>query len=464
MIFSSRRPRLGAVVFIIVCLALFSMLPAYATSESTDYQLLSDAYAAYGKGDWLQAALLFSAYLDRAPALLQQDAQRRQNIEACYAYARSRLQNGLVAAGDLPGVRQDLSACQSNLQICQTGSGTRGSFIKIPTPTPPAALPLASGAAGAPSYPLVCRGGGGLYFTYAPYSRFSPRPQMWIRYEKAPSPVGMDREDIDRLDPGECAWLDRAVASSEPDVIQFREPLFDAGQFTISWSEGEVMGTSSGAPYTSLQRPDRYVTFLVYNDRQGNFVVTDVRDCTPGPDEVAVFTDSHYHSSCRVLPVGNYLSSQATGQPNDTISSVMVGSAVRAYLCQDQNLRGTCEFLSIDDPDLSDNNIGNDRVTSVRVEQRGACIPGPGEVALFMQPNYQPPCELKPVGRYDTAEALGLPNDSISSVRVGTDVTLTLCMHGSQTAPCELFAGDDPNLSDNAIGNDQATSGRVQPR
>jgi len=472
-----RRPRRGAVIFLIVFLLLFSllpayatsertnvMLPAYATSERTDDELLSDAYAAYVTGDWLQAALLFSAYVDRQPALLQLDSQRRQNVETCLNYARSRLQQGLVAAGNLPDVQDNLHTCRDDLRSCQTGSGVKTSFIIPSIPTPPVALPLPAGAAAEPSYPLVCRGGGGLYFTYVSFSRFWPRPQMWIRYDKAPSRVGMSREEIGRLGPGQCAWLDRAVADAEPGEIHLRDPLLDSGHMTLSWTGGRVMGTTSGAPYTSLQASDRYVTFFVYNDRQGNFVVTDVHDCTPGPEEVGLFVDFGYRATCRVMPIGNYLSAEAMGLPNDTLSSIMVGSGVRAYLCRDANLGGVCEFFTADDANLSDNGIGNDQVTSVRVERRDACIPGPNEAGLFMNFNYKPPCVRKSIGRYDAADAIGLPNDSISSVMVGKNVTLTLCMHGGQTGPCELFVGDDQNLSDNTIGNDQATSASVRSR
>ena len=96
----------------------------------------------------------------------------------------------------------------------------------------------------------------------------------------------------------------------------------------------------------------------------------------------------------------------------------------------------------------------------------GSCSgrPGPNEVMLFMHFDYQPPCVVKTVGRYDNADQIGLPNDSISSLRVGSNVRAILCMHGGQTGLCETFTYDDPNLSNNAIGNDQVTSARVEWR
>lgn len=90
--------------------------------------------------------------------------------------------------------------------------------------------------------------------------------------------------------------------------------------------------------------------------------------------------------------------------------------------------------------------------------------PGPNEVVFFMHFDYQPPCVVKGIGRYDTAEQIGLPNDSISSIRVGGNVRAVLCMHGGSTGTCETFTFDDPNLSDNAIGNDEVTSARIEWR
>jgi hypothetical protein len=90
--------------------------------------------------------------------------------------------------------------------------------------------------------------------------------------------------------------------------------------------------------------------------------------------------------------------------------------------------------------------------------------PGPNQVLLFMHFDYQAPCVMKTIGRYDTAEQIGLPNDSISSLRVGSNVRAVLCMHGGQTGTCETFYADDNNLSNNAIGNDQVTSARVEAR
>jgi hypothetical protein len=71
---------------------------------------------------------------------------------------------------------------------------------------------------------------------------------------------------------------------------------------------------------------------------------------------------------------------------------------------------------------------------------------------------------VKDVGNFSNASAMGIPNDSISSVIVRNNVKVTLCQHNDYAGSCETFAGNDPDLRDNAIGNDQASSSKVVKR
>ncbi len=121
------------------------------------------------------------------------------------------------------------------------------------------------------SYPIVCRGGGNLHFSYTPFSNFSQNPQIWISFQRGTQKAGSNWENINTLMPGQCSWLDRAVSNNEPDRIIVK----DIRNFTISWNQGRVMGISSDLAYiNTLQNPNHYQAFDVYNDRRGNFIVT----------------------------------------------------------------------------------------------------------------------------------------------------------------------------------------------
>jgi hypothetical protein len=120
-------------------------------------------------------------------------------------------------------------------------------------------------------YPLVCRGGGGLYFNYTPFSNFSPNPQIWITFQRGGQKAGQNWENIQSLLPGQCSWLDRTVSGDEPNRLIVK----DVRDFSISWSKGQVMGISSSLGYLDVLRdPNRFQSFTVYNDRKGNFAVS----------------------------------------------------------------------------------------------------------------------------------------------------------------------------------------------
>ena len=94
----------------------------------------------------------------------------------------------------------------------------------------------------------------------------------------------------------------------------------------------------------------------------------------------------------------------------------------------------------------------------------GSCSPTADQVALYVDANYSGSCVVNGIGDYPNPSSLGIANDSISSVKVGSNVKLTLCRDDNYGGTCETFQGDDPNLSDNSIGNDQTSSAKVQSR
>lgn len=123
------------------------------------------------------------------------------------------------------------------------------------------------------SYPIVCRGGGNLYFDYDPFSSLSPNPQIRITFQRGAQQAGFNWENIYALMPGQCSWLDRSMSNDEPD----RLIVTNIRNFAISWSQGRVMGISADLPYIStLQDANRYQSFSVYNDRRGSFIVTGI--------------------------------------------------------------------------------------------------------------------------------------------------------------------------------------------
>lgn len=112
--------------------------------------------------------------------------------------------------------------------------------------------------------------------------------------------------------------------------------------------------------------------------------------CNPNADQIALYLDGDYNGQCVVKGVGNYPNPGSIGLANDQITSIKVGSNVKATLCRDDNFSGTCETFLGNDSNLSDNGIGNDQVSSVKVEGRTQVpstpsLSSPGNGAVFAE-------------------------------------------------------------------------------
>jgi hypothetical protein len=166
-----------------------------------------------------------------------------------------------------------------------------------------------------------------------------------------------------------------------------------------------------------------------------------------------------------VKNTGNYVNPGAIGLPNDSVSSIKVGSNVVLRLYEHDNYAGRSSSFSNNDSNLSNDTIGDNSVSSMKVERRTAsCNPSADQVALYVDTDYRGQCVVKNLGSYVSPGAIGLPNDSISSVKVGSNVMLRLYEHDNYAGRASLFTGNDSNLGDNTIGNDSVSSMKVERR
>ncbi|MBP7962370.1 MAG: trypsin-like serine protease [Caldilineaceae bacterium] len=191
----------------------------------------------------------------------------------------------------------------------------------------------------------------------------------------------------------------------------------------------------------------------------------DIGRCVLNDDQIALFTDANFNGNCVVKDGDNYSTPNAIGLPNDSISSIWVGSNAKVKLCRDDNFGGICETFTASDSNLTDNSIGNDQVSSAQVSSVSArCTPYDDQIALFKDANYSGACVIRGGGNYANPNAVGLPNDSISSILVGSSAKVKLCRDDNFGGICQTFTSSDSNLTDNLIGNDQVSSAVVQCR
>jgi hypothetical protein len=184
-------------------------------------------------------------------------------------------------------------------------------------------------------------------------------------------------------------------------------------------------------------------------------------DCTPGPDEVAVYTGASFTGQCRIKGFGTYGNSGAIGLPDNSIRSIKVGSQVQATLYKDPNLQGQHKLFQFAIQNLGTDPILGNQVSSMKVDWR-PCFPSASQVALYDGPNFTGRCVTKNVGQFADASAMGLPNNSVSSLKVGASVSATLYHHANFDGTHHTFMHDVADLGQHPFGSDRASSLKVK--
>ncbi len=133
-------------------------------------------------------------------------------------------------------------------------------------------------------------------------------------------------------------------------------------------------------------------------------------------------------------------------------------------LYRGRQFRGFRETFSADDPNLKDNPIGNDQVSSIEVD--------PGcRATLFEHADFQGRMTVL-TGDAEVLRGTEVGNDNVSSLAVfcgapgeagDRETGVVLYVHADFQGPHETFHDHDPDLGDNRIGDDKVSSVRVAP-
>jgi hypothetical protein len=227
----------------------------YAAAMS-DQQLFESGKQAHEQGNAIDALMYLFAYQQRSPAVLQQSPEHVTQVEQVITFSRGRLQFAIERSNAL---EQEVRQLRQQLGM----PGVSGEpLIRIPRLDPPR-------PSGDPTYPLACRGGGGMQFSLTSAGFGMSGTMVVIAFRRA---AGFG---VAALAPGECAWLDRPVQPQEPDHIC--DPV-ETSRLHVQWSaDGTVQNLSSiSAPYLAgLTSPAQVSTFRVANNRAGCLVVRD---------------------------------------------------------------------------------------------------------------------------------------------------------------------------------------------
>lgn len=182
-------------------------------------------------------------------------------------------------------------------------------------------------------------------------------------------------------------------------------------------------------------------TSPVPTQEDATIVRTAAADCSSDPDgkpdayTVWVYKDAPFKGQCKILLPGFYPHPNNLGIGNDSMSAIKLGAGVRARLFEHAGYRGASIPVTTEVSYLG--NIGwNDAVSSLRVElsnRSQTCSDvKSGEMALFVDAYYRGDCVVLPVKiwsglprTYANPEAMGIANDSISSIKYRSDFNRT---------------------------------------
>lgn len=237
---------------LIVFLAALLGVPVQA-NVLTDQQLFEAGRAALARDNAEGILKYLFAYVQRSPTVLQQDARHASQVAEAIIYAEGQLQY----------IRNRLASVEAENLDLKRRLGLPASSVAGMKRLPPLDPPQ---PARATSYPLVCRGGGGLRFALQS-GVLGVAGTMWsIEFTRAAG------AGLASLAPGQCAWMDRPVSSGEPNRVC--QPI-DSSRLHLEWTAdgGAARLASRSAPYlTQLALPEQTVTFQVFNNGAGCLV------------------------------------------------------------------------------------------------------------------------------------------------------------------------------------------------
>jgi hypothetical protein len=188
-----------------------------------------------------------------------------------------------------------------------------------------------------------------------------------------------------------------------------------------------------------------------------------------GAGEIILYADANYGGQSVTVTVGTYPDISALGFPNNTASSIKVGSGVVAVLhsCVDFGGSFSNGFRAYEANDADFSNDGwpqgqfcggttvNNNVDALWVMNKN-CVPGPDEVSFYDHPNYQGGCVTVPAGSYASPTFAGMPNDWAGSLKTGSNVSVKIWFHSFEGS--NFSYGPGSSISNLGFGNNNLSS------
>lgn len=182
---------------------------------------------------------------------------------------------------------------------------------------------------------------------------------------------------------------------------------------------------------------------IVYSDFPGHGLID--RVIALNNDGVTLFNDENYGGTRKSFELGTYDRFSQLSIGNDALSSVSIADGLMVTLYEHGLKAGASIVLTSDTPKLSTYGFDN-KVSSMVVSVQGA--------AVYEHSDYTGRMQILRPGSYNLSD-LDLGNDSISSLRVGSGYKITLHEHSNYGGDKKTYTSDASSLGS---FNDEASS------
>ncbi len=131
--------------------------------------------------------------------------------------------------------------------------------------------------------------------------------------------------------------------------------------------------------------------------------------CGKSADQVVLFADLYDTGRCRTLGIGLYPNPGTMDFTNDALTAAWAGSNAKVILCEHDNFVWACQTFTRNVANLVDTTIGNDRVSSVRVELRRGFASSPPLAIRVWLSGYESESNLQSASTLGNEQSIAAP-------------------------------------------------------
>ncbi|GMQ57542.1 hypothetical protein AN1V17_19370 [Vallitalea sediminicola] len=191
-----------------------------------------------------------------------------------------------------------------------------------------------------------------------------------------------------------------------------------------------------------------------------NYDIQSLRIVKGGNEGVYLYSEKNY-GGIETKVSFDCINTDSIGIANDTVSSIrIVGDyVVKAY--ENENYGGKYSYLQASDSDLSDNVIGDNQISSIKINKVDSTKLQEG-VFIYKDTGYSGEWVRLVSGNFHSWYGFGLDNDTISSIKIIGDYQVEAFEDIDLGGKSQVIKASDYSLEDDFIGDNSISSLKIR--